>query len=180
MARQVALLLCLLLSACQNWPDSYPPPAQSPRVDPPPITAEPSIIDLGAPDTDSHIVRDVWVGRSQSPWRWTEKRPLLKLQLHGTVGLKFIVDYSVPEATFKDTGPVHIAFFVNGRMLATVAVENPGRKYFEKPAPESWLHPAAENTVGAEIDKLWTDPLRHDKYGFILSEIGFTRIGTQP
>ncbi|HLJ14651.1 MAG TPA: hypothetical protein VKV15_09160 [Bryobacteraceae bacterium] len=172
MARPLILLVCVLLSACQRWPDSYPAPEQSPPVEAPPFAA-PAIIALRGPDVDEHIVRDVWLGASPIPWRWTGKQPLLKLQLHSSVGRKFVSDYTVPEATFKYTGPVRISFFANGHLLDTVRVAKPGSGYFEKPVPENWLHPGAENTVGAEIDKVWIDPHNGARYGFILSSIGF-------
>lgn len=173
MARQVALLLWLLLCGCQRWPDSYPPPEQIPDVTPPPETAGPSVLELQGHDVDRHIVRDVTIGYSPAPWRWTGKEPLLKLEVGGTVGVKFLADYTVPEVSFRDTGPVNITFFVNGSSLGTVRVTKAGPDTFEKPMWDFQLQAGAENTVGAEIDKTWKDPHSGHIYGFILSRIGF-------
>ncbi|MGH7247245.1 MAG: hypothetical protein ACREH9_03990, partial [Pseudomonadota bacterium] len=146
MAPQVMVAaLCTVLAGCTSFPDSYPPPRQRPPVDPPPVSAAPSIVDMSGPAVDAHIVRDVWLGGNTAPWRWTGERPLLTLRLHGTVGLKFVAGYAVPEATFKHTGPVTISFFVNHRLLGAARVEKPGAQRFEKPVSEFWLNPGAEN-----------------------------------
>ena len=178
MARPVALLaaLGLLLTGCQRWPDSYPPPEQLPTLPAPPMTSEPAILEFSGHHVDEHIVRDIWLGYSPVPWRWTEKRPTVKLMVHGTVGLKFIADFTVPAVTFKDTGPVNIRFLVNGQQVGTVRVTSAGQHHFEKPVYDSWLTPGEENQLGAEIDRLWIDPSSGAPYGFILSMIGLTRI----
>lgn len=177
MARQVAVLLCLLLCACRRWPDSFPPPRQIPAVTPPPPTAGPSVLELQGRDVDRHILRDVMLGYSDAPWRWTARRPLLQLEVGGTVGVAFAVDYAIPEVTFKHTGPVTITFFINSQQFAAIHADKSGDGHFERPVPDFWLRAGEENTVGAEIDKVWTDPRNGLKYGFILSRIGFIRAG---
>jgi hypothetical protein len=167
----------VLLCGCRRWPDSYPPPEQIPAVAPPPPTAGSSLLELQGQDVDRHILRDVMAGYSEAPWRWTGQRPLLKVDVGGTVGVDFFVDYTIPEGTFQHTGPVTITFFVNSQPFAAVHAAKSGRFQFEKPVWDFTLHAGEENTVGAEIDKVWTDPKDGHKYGFILHSIGFIPAG---
>lgn len=173
----LAVLLCLLLCGCRSWPDSYPPPEQIPAAALPPPNGAPAFIELQGHDGDAHIVRDVAVGDSDAPWRWTGRRPLLKLRVEGTVGLKFFADYAVPEIGFQHTGPVAITFWVNSWAFKTIHVIKPGRFRFEQPVWDFWLNAGEENTVGADIDKVWTDQQNGRKNGFILHAIGFIRDG---
>jgi hypothetical protein len=85
------------------------------------------------------------------------------------------VEYSVAEATFKDTGPVHFKFFVNEKLLGEAHHDKPGAYTFEKPVPAQMLRANAENDLAVEVDKPWIAPGDGAKLGFILTSIGFAR-----
>jgi hypothetical protein len=112
------------------------------------------MLEMDDGSVDRHIVQDVSKGPSDAAWRWTGQNPVVKLE------------------TFRETGPVSITFFVNGHELGTVRYDTSGSKVFEAPVPPSWLHPGAENTLSALIDKVYISKQDGAKLGFILSRIG--------
>jgi len=128
--------------------------------------------DAGA---DSYIVRDVSEAVEGGSWRWTGKRPELRFFLDSVDKLTFKAEFSIADATIKDTGPVTISVLINGNLLDKIYCEKAGERYFEKPAPATFLRPNAMNLVALEIDKVWIAPGDGAKMGFILSRAGFAR-----
>jgi len=169
----IALLLGLSLStaACDRSP-WYPVPQQRPSFEGFPSHGA-RVIDMDDPTADSRFVRDIQP-RTDASWRWTGQRPAVKVRVRVIRNLKYIIDFTLPAITFKDTGPVTIAFTVNSRTLDRVRYAEPGFKHFEKEIPTDWLPIDEEAIVGAEIDKLWTSPVDGKKFGFIVSRMGLT------
>jgi hypothetical protein len=169
----IALGLALSLAACQNMPEPYAPPVQRKPFD----NFHPRVVrvvNMADPDAHLSFVKDIAEGSSGS-WRWTGKRPTIKLRLRSNQNLKFVIDFSLPEVTFKDTGPVKISFFVNDRMLGQESYESPGVKHFEKDIPSIWLTPGEEATAAAEIDKVWVAKADGATLGFIVTRMGITQ-----
>jgi hypothetical protein len=169
----ILLSLCFL-AGCSNIPDSYAPPIQRK-----PLTgAEPSpigtFVNLGEPSADAYIVRDITEYVESSAWRWTRKRPELRFFLDSVERLKFKVDFSVADATLKDTGPVTISIFINGHRLDSVKFATAGRKEYEKPVPAAFLLPRSVNFAALEIDKVWVSKTDGAVLGFILTSAGFS------
>lgn len=127
---------------------------------------------MHAGDVMQHVVADILA--PSGGWSWTGKRPAVKVTPRGNHGITFIADYTVPEATFKTTGPVTIAFYVNGHIVETVRCTEPGARKLSKDVPPEWILPGEDNIIGAEIDKLWVSPQDGAQLGFILSQIGLT------
>ncbi len=107
-------------------------------------------------------------------WSWTNQRPMVKVKTHGTQNVHYLIDFSVPDVTFKETGPVTIRFLVNDHVLDSVRYDKPGPQHFEKDVPAEWLKPDSEERVGAEIDKVWVSKTDGARLGFILNRIGLT------
>jgi hypothetical protein len=169
----ILLSLCLL-AGCSNLPDSYAPPIQRK-----PLTgSEPSpigtFVNLGEPSADAYIVGDITGYMESSSWRWTRKRPELRFFIDSTEHLKFKADFSIADATLKDTGPVTISIFINGHLLGKVRYTEAGRKQFEEPVPAAFLNPKAVNFAALEIDKVWVSKTDGAVLGFILSSAGFS------
>lgn len=165
----VCVSLCFTLTACDRtrW---YAVPQQRASFEGFPSHAA-RVVDMDDPDADRRFVRDI-MPRTDTSWRWTEQRPAIKIMVRTDKPLKYTIDFTLPRITFKDTGPVTIAFTVNGRQLDRVRYADAGFKHFEKAVPPDWLPIDAEAIVGAEIDKLWTDPDGGKKYGFIITRMG--------
>ena len=89
--------------------------------------------------------------------------------------LRYIIDFVLPEVTFKVTGPVTMTFLVNDHPLDSVRYTAFGEQHFEKVVPPEWVEPMKENLVAASIDKVWVAPVDGAKLGFILTRIGLTQ-----
>ena len=153
-------------------PAPYGVPVQRPSFEgyhPHPIR----MVNMSDGDASLHLVRDILNG--EGSWRWTGQRPAVKVRIWSREGLKYSTDFTLPDVTFKDTGPVSIAFYVNDHLLDRVRYATPGYKHFEKAVPAGWLTLNAEAIVGAEIDKMWVSKDDGTRYGFIVSRIGLTQ-----
>lgn len=171
--RACLVLPLLFLSGCANIPDFYAPPVQRKPMsgaEPRPVGR---FVNLAENNAEAYIVRDVNRGAEGDLWRWTRKRPELRFFLDTIEHLKFKADFSIADATFKDTGPVAVSIFINGNLLDKVPCGQPGERHFEKPVPESFLRAKAMNFAALEIDKLWTSPTDGAQLGFILIRAGF-------
>jgi hypothetical protein len=168
----VCVSLCFALAACNRTP-WYAVPQQRPSFENFPVHAA-RVVEMADPGVDLVLVRDI-MPRGDEPWRWTGQRPALNIKVRSDENLKYLIDFTLPEITFKDTGPVSIAFTVNDHLLDRVRYTEPGFKHFEKAVPADWLPINASAVVGAEIDKLWTDPAGGRKYGFIITRMGLVQ-----
>ena len=167
----VCISLCVTLAACDRTP-WFAVPQQRPSFEN--VTGHAArVVEMDDPVADQRIVRDI-LPLTDTTWRWTGQRPALKIRIRANENLKYLIDFTIPAVTFKHTGPVSIAFTVNDHLLDRVRYTEPGFEHFEKAVPPDWLPIDAYAIVGAEIDKLWTDPGSGRKYGFIVSRMGLT------
>ncbi|MEO8100636.1 MAG: hypothetical protein ABI811_23260 [Acidobacteriota bacterium] len=168
----IAPALSLLLTGCQNLPPPYAPPEQ--RVPLPDFRSYrvARMVDMADGDVRDHVVSDI-LGDTGS-WRWTGKRPAVKVVLRGNQNIRYLIDFTIADATYKTTGPVMLTFFINDHVLDTVRYDKPGTQHFEKLVPAGWVVPDKETIVGAEIDKVWVSPDDGAKLGFILTRVGLT------
>jgi hypothetical protein len=168
------LPLCFLLGCGNgNVPDYYAPPIQRKPLtgaDPSPVGR---FVNLAETNAEAYVIRDVNHGSEGDLWRWTRKRPELRFFLETIDHLDFKADFSIADATFKDTGPVTISVFINGNLLDKIKCAEPGEKHFSKPVPESFLHAKALNFVALDIDKVWVSKTDGAELGFILIRAGF-------
>jgi hypothetical protein len=174
--RLAVVLTALLLSvACVNQPQSFAPPIQrQPVLDGQAPKQARQVIEMADPDADAAIVQDIQHGAS-GPWRWTGRKPTVRLFVSSVEGRKLKVHYAIADSTFRDTGPLNLKFFVNGSLLATVAEAKPGEREFERAVPRESLRPNADNLFAIEIDKVWVSKVDGAQLGMILTSIGLTR-----
>jgi hypothetical protein len=161
------------LSACGRSPDTYAPPIQRQPL----LGADAHIgasIAMDDPMADAYIVRDI-SKTTEGSWRWTYQHPELRFYLKQTSGAKLAVDFGVPEATFKDTGPVTITFRVNGHVLDKVLCDKPGNRHFEKAVPSAFLRAREDNFVAMEADKKWVSKDDGAVLSFLLTRAGFVQ-----
>lgn len=174
--RFLPLPLLLTTCACERLPEWYPPPAQRP-----PITdtfvrnRDAMLVNMNDGDAPEHFVRDIEPKLEGGRWRWTQKRPTIKILLSQTQGLKLVCEFTIWEGTMAQTGPVTISFFVGDKLLQSIHYDTPGYKHFAKPVPPEWLQTSTDTVVSAEIDKLYKDPADGGTLGFILTSLGFER-----
>jgi hypothetical protein len=128
------------------------------------------LINMADGDAENYFIRDI--GGLAGNWRWTGKHPEVRLYLRSKQKLHYVIDFTIVEATFKDTGPVTLSFLVNGHLLDKVTYTTSGAQHFDKAVPEEWVEAGKDAIVGAEIDKPWISPADGAALGFILSRIG--------
>jgi hypothetical protein len=83
------------------------------------------------------------------------------------------MDFSIPERTFRDTGPVTLTLRINGALFDRHRVDSPGEHNYTKPVPASLVRVNQENQVAIDPDPVWVSKADGGKLGFILSRAGF-------
>jgi hypothetical protein len=164
--------IVLLLTSCQDGPPAYPLPEQRPLFEGFKSHSA-RMIEMSDADAALHFVRDISPDLIGS-WRWSQQRPAVKIRVRSDENLKYKMDFTIPQITLQNTGPVTIAFTINDHVLDRVRYSHFGDQHFEKLIPPEWLAEGKEAIVGAEIDKLWTSPRDGARFGFIISRIGLT------
>ena len=176
--KRVALLIELLtlaamMTACQNMPEPYMPPQQrSPLEEFRPYRAT-RLVQMADSDAPAFFVQDI--GGLEGNWRWAGKRPTLRLRPRANEGLHYVIDFTLPDVTFKETGPVTVSFYVGGRALASEHYASAGARHFDQEVPPDWIVPGQDTLVAAEIDKVWVSKTDGAKLGFVLAAMGLTQ-----
>lgn len=161
----------LFLAGCDRLPESYAPPEQRHPVEGFNPGPDAMMVEMNNPDASLHVVKDIY-GPSDPSWRWTAQNPTVQLLVLSTEHLKYIADFAIWDEGFKTTGPLEIAFLVNGKELDKVRYATPGAKHFEKPVSPDWLSADAETTLAMSVDKLYVAPKDSVKFGVILVRLG--------
>ncbi len=138
--------------------------------EPSPVT---HFITMSAPNAEAHFVRGVSRHLEGGSWRWLEPRAELMFRLPSTRNLRYVMEFSVPEVTFPQRGPVTITISINDHLLDRVRYVKGGEYRYEKAAPPEWLRTDVHNYVTLEIDKPWVAPADGAQLGFILKSAGF-------
>jgi hypothetical protein len=125
-------------------------------------------------DSPPHIVEGIVPG-NPAPWRWANQKAIIKVVPRTNQGLHYTIDFSLPQVTFKETGPVTMTFLVNDHVVDSVPYKVSGEYHFEKAIPAEWVDPLKETMLAASVDKVWVSPTDHAKLGFILTRIGLTQ-----
>ena len=170
--------MCGLLCACGNLPEPYAPPAQRPFFDAP--TEAVRILNMADADAERHFIQDISAELEANTWRWTGKRPSIRLHPNSNQKLVYSMDFAIAESTLQKTGPVTLSLFVNDRLLDRVRYTSPGRRRVERPVPAEWLKANEDTTLAAEIDRVWTPaPTGGAPLGFILVSLGLEHRGLE-
>ena len=175
MARVLGLVaVALLTCACQNLPGPIAPPVQrQPIADFRPHRTS-AVVDMSDGDAQTHFVQDL-TSLDASTWRWTGKRPTVRVRMRSAENIRYTIDFAIAEATFQTTGPVTVSFLINDRELDHARYVRAGSQHFEKAVPAGWVTAGEDVTVGAEVDKVWFSPQDGLTLGIVLVRIGLTQ-----
>ena len=169
--RGITLGGVVFVCACQKMPETYAPPEQrQPFENFRPYRAS-RIVNMAAGEADGQIVRDI-SNYANGTWRWTGQHPTVRVPRGTSQALRFVIDFTIPEVTFKQTGPVSVSFYVNDHLLDTARYAAPGNQHFEKAVPPDWIEQGTATNLSAEIDKVYVSANDSERLGFILSSIG--------
>jgi hypothetical protein len=170
--RTAVPVFCLLcLTACDRFPESYPPPEQRPAASLQP-GPDSMMISMEGAEADAAIVKDIYQPFGNAPWRWSKREPTVKVLVLSNQDMKFSADFAIWDEGFKSTGPLEISFLVNGKLLDKIRYDTPGDKHFERAVPADWIQVNSESTVALSVDKLYTAPRDKTQFGVILARMG--------
>jgi hypothetical protein len=169
------LLATLALCACDRYPESYAPPPQHPNFED--TGRWERVVHMTDVDAPEHFVADI-TDPLAANWRWTGKRPMIRLDVPAHQGLArapftYHIEFAIPQETFASTGPVTLTFLADGHTLDAKHYAAAGSYAFEKDVPAEWTAHGGEIRLGAEIDKVLSS--RGRAYGFLLIAIGLKR-----
>ena len=170
--KRLTLAVIVGLTGCVNIPDSYAPPVQRRPVSGPDTSRLKHFIAMNDPAAEDHFLNDIGALEGGA-WRWTRQNPTLRFVLPTTRGLKFVADFSVSSDTLKETGPITIAYFVNGHALDSVRYEKAGEQHFEKAVAAEWLDEGQDVVVKLALDKVYVAPADGAKLGVTILRAGF-------
>ena len=171
-----ALIWLCTLVGCGGEPPAYAPPAQRPTAtEPDPVPGLNRFVRMGDINAAAYIVRDIGHSLQGEGWRWASQAPEMRFYLLMIDDVKFRMEFALPPVTFKQTGPVTLSYFVNGKLLDRVAYDKPGHHRFERLVPREYLRPDAINMVAIQPDKLYVDKDDGSQLSFALSSAGFVR-----
>jgi hypothetical protein len=162
----------LLACSCSRQPAYFNVPRQQRAFtgqDPQPDLR---YVAMSNPSVSRFIVKDIVAGPGGDRRRWTFSRPELRLLFHDAENQKLTANFDVVPDTFRVTGPITVAFFVNGARVGSVYCPKPGSYHFEAGIEDGILQSGEVTTVAAEADKPWTSPVDGAQLGFLLVDAG--------
>jgi hypothetical protein len=163
----------LLCAGCSSPSGSFPPPPQRPSLEVPPGLPVGYFVYMEDPESDRYIVRG-FASMSEGTWRWAYERPVLRFWGPDMPQVHFFMDFSIPERTFRETGPVTLTLSLNGEVFDRLRCAQPGQHHYSHEAPAGLLRRNALNLVSIDPDKFWVSKEDGAKYGFILTNAGFS------
>ena len=166
--------LCLLLSVgCSSPSGGFPPPPQRPALEVPPGLPVGYFVYMEDPESDRYVVQG-FTGRTEAPWRWAYEHPVLRFWGPDFEPVHFFMDFSIPERTFRETGPVTLTLSLNGEVFDRKLCAQAGQQHYSHEAPAVLLRRNAMNLIAIDPDKFWVSREDGAKYGFILARAGFS------
>lgn len=144
------------------------PPQKEEIADPAAI--EPPFTEMSSSRANEFIVRDIAVAEGRM--RWTNEHPELRFILPSAERQAMLAEIGIVEATLKQTGPITIAFEINGRVLYEQRFESAGVVTIRKPVPAGWLKARDYNRLSMRANRVYV-AADGAKLGFVLFRAGF-------
>jgi hypothetical protein len=139
----------------------------------PPASGLGYFLSMDDPHAALYLVQD-FQDHGPGTWRWAYAHPVLRFFVPDVPRLKWTMDFSIPERTFRDTGPVTLTLRINGKPFDRYLCDHPGQLQYSHHVPRELLHHGAVNLVAIDPDPVWTSKADGGRLGFILSRAGFT------
>ena len=123
------------------------------------------------PQAGEFLVKDISPASDYRRWAFTH--PEMRFRVKDVRNLTFTAELTVPEVTFKVTGPVTVRYAVNGRTLGTLRVDHAGDFRIETAVPDGILEPGKYISVTFDANPRWISPEDHAELSFLLRSAGF-------
>ena len=102
-------------------------------------------------------------------------KPELRFRVTTAAQLKFTAEFTIPEVTFKVTGPVTVSCAVNGKRVGGLRCEHAGDFRLDLPVPKGLVDPDKIIRVTFEASPRWVSPEDGARLSFLLRSAGFTQ-----
>jgi hypothetical protein len=168
----MALASALVAAGCAKLPDYAPPPQREALRGPEPSGLS-YFLSMSNPNADAYIVQGIAAYTEGSGFRWAFAHPVLRFLVPRIDHPRFIMDFALPETTFRATGPVTLSISLNGLPFDRPRFDHPGPQHYEHDVAPQLLRAGAINLVAIDPDKLYTSAADGVKLGFPLSRVGF-------
>jgi len=169
--RLAGLLPALLAAGCNQLPD-YPPPPQREALPRPDAIALSYFLNVANRNAAAYIVKDVGGKTEGGGFRWAFAHPVLRFLVPPMDHPKFVLDFALPEPTFRVTGPVTLTFSLNGRFLDKQRFAEMGQQHYEHEVADGFLRFGSINLVSIDPDKVFVAD-DGAKLSFPFSRVGF-------
>ena len=162
---------------CGCGAGAYPPPAQ--RV--PLSGSAPAMSALLVPMNelaDRDIVGDILANDASAAWRWTRRRPRVRVWPDLAEGWRFHARLTVVRAVLDQVGRQTVTARVNERSLESRSFQTEGTVDFDSPVPAGLLRTDTPAILGLDIDGVLKTAEGED-LGVLLHEIGLRWVGVK-
>jgi hypothetical protein len=166
------VLTVVVCAGCSRLPETFPPPVQRAALTVPPSTGLGYFVDMRDPNSDTYVVQGI-AQRTEAPWRWAYDHPVLRFLVPPAPRLRFLLDFSLPERTFHETGPVTLTFTINGKRFDHARFDTPGQLHYSHLVAPEFLNSQGENRVAIDPQPVWVSKADGGRLGFIISRAGF-------
>ena len=156
--RFTGLLPALLAAGCSHRPAT--------------VVVPPYFLNVANPNAAAYIVKDVGGKTEGGGFRWAFAHPVLRFIVPPMDHPKFVMDFALPEPTFRVTGPVTLTFSLNGRLLDKQRFAEMGQHHYEHEVADGFLRFGAVNLVSIDPDKVFVAD-DGAKLSFPFSRVGF-------
>jgi hypothetical protein len=161
----------LLTLSCGRPPVAYAVPPQRSTdlgLDP---GGDLAFVKMDDPQAGEFLVKDI--SSDAGFRRWAFIHPELRFRVKDARNLTFTAELTVPEVTYKVTGPVTVTYAVNGRTLGTLRCDHAGDFEIDKPVPEGVVEPGKYISVTFDAHPRWISPEDQAELSFLLRSAGF-------
>ena len=129
-----------------------------------------STVDFNHLNADDYVVKGMLPGTGR---RWTTDGTELQFLVTPKSDLRFFVDLTVHEDTFRTTGPVTITFRICSHVLGQASYDRAGDYRFEAAVPQELITAGVPVKVFADASPLWVSPTDGVRLGFLIERAGF-------
>lgn len=166
------VIVALLSMSCGRQPGVYAaPPQLSTELGPDP-GADMAFVKMDDPQAGEFLVKDI--SSDSGFWRWAFIRPELRFRVQNARNLTFAAELTVPEVTYKVTGPVTVTYAVNGKPLGALRCDRAGDFRIEKAVPDGVVESGKYISVTFDASPRWISPEDHAELSFLLRSAGFS------
>ena len=162
----------LLTISCGRQPGVYAaPPQRSVDLGPDP-GGELAFVKMDDIQAGEYLVKDI--SADSGFRRWAFIHPELRFRVKDAGNLIFTAELTVPEVTYKVTGPVTVGYAVNGHALGTLRCDHPGDFQIEKSVPAGVVESGKFISVTFDARPRWISPEDGAELSFLLRSAGFS------